>query len=76
MADGGSESSIKTQMPGRVVRILVAEGDKVAEGQAAIVLEAMKMENEMKCPREGTVKRICVSEGQQVESRTVLIELG
>lgn len=74
MAEGAGSSSLKTQMPGRIVRVLVAEGDAVLEGQPVIVVEAMKMENELKSPCEGTVESICVAEGDQVQARTVLIE--
>jgi biotin carboxyl carrier protein len=61
-------------MPGRVVRILVAEGDEVSEGEPVIVVEAMKMENELAAPRDGVVARICVESGAQVEAKTVLVE--
>ena len=74
MAEGAGASSIKTQMPGRIVRILVAEGDRVVEGQPVIVVEAMKMENELKSPCDGTVETVRVSEGDQVQARTVLID--
>lgn len=76
MADGAGENSIKTQMPGRIVRILVDEGEEVEEGQAMIVVEAMKMENELKSPVTGCVVKICVAEGDQVQARTTLIEFG
>ncbi len=76
MAEGAGERSLKTQMPGRVVRLLVSEGEEVTEGQPLIVVEAMKMENEMKSPCDGTVLRLCVEEGEQVQARSVLIELG
>ena len=76
MADGAGENSIKTQMPGRIVRILVSEGDTVSEGQPLIVVEAMKMENELKSPVDGTVAKLCVEEGDQVQARSTLIELG
>lgn len=75
MADGGTDSVVKTQMPGRIVRILVAEGEMVQEGQAMIVVEAMKMENELKSPCDGSVSKVCVVEGDQVQARTTLIEL-
>jgi len=75
MAAGAGADVIKTAMPGRVVRILVAEGDEVDKGAPVIVVEAMKMENELTAPRAGTVARICVSEGQQIEGKTVLVEL-
>jgi biotin carboxyl carrier protein len=74
----GSASSggaVKTQMPGRVVRVLVAEGDVVEKGTPLVVVEAMKMENEIKSPREGTISRIAVSEGEIVEARAVLVDL-
>ena len=74
MAEGAGSSSLKTQMPGRIVRVLVAEGEAVLEGEPVIVVEAMKMENELKSPCEGTVESICVAEGDQVQARTVLIE--
>lgn len=74
---GGASSggAVKTQMPGRVVRVLVAEGDEVEKGTPLVVVEAMKMENEIKSPREGTVTRVAVSEGDLVEARAVLIDL-
>ena len=62
-------------MPGLVVRITVAEGDQVQTGQGLIVMEAMKMENELRASGSGTVKRITVSEGSAVEKGTVLIVL-
>jgi len=74
MADGAGQNTIKTQMPGRIVRILVEEGAEVEEGQALIVVEAMKMENELKSPVTGTVSKVCVSEGDQVQARSTLIE--
>ena len=75
MADGAGQNVVKTQMPGRIVRILVAAGDVVDEGDSLIVVEAMKMENELKATAAGTVSKICVSEGEQVQARTTLIEL-
>ena len=74
MAEGAGENAVKTQMPGRIVRILVEEGMPVEEGQALIVVEAMKMENELKSPVTGTVSKICVAEGDQVQARSTLIE--
>jgi biotin carboxyl carrier protein len=55
-------------MPGRVVRVLVEEGQEVEQGQGVLVLEAMKMENEVAAPRAGTVGRIRVSTGDKVET--------
>ena len=67
----GSEN-IVTQMPGKVVRVLVGEGDDVAAGQGIIVVEAMKMENEIAASKDGTVARLNVEPGQSVEGGTVL----
>ena len=64
---------IKAPMPGRVVRILVKVGDEVALKQGVVVVEAMKMENELGAPKAGRVKDIAVTEGQSVEAGRVLI---
>jgi biotin carboxyl carrier protein len=74
----GSEGSaaVRTAMPGRVVRVLVAVGDVVEKGSPLVVVEAMKMENELKAPRAGTVLKVAVSPGQLVDSRAILVELG
>jgi len=62
-------------MPGLVVRVDVAVGDVVAGGQALVVMEAMKMENELRAPAAGTVKRVAVAPGTAVEKGAVLVEL-
>jgi pyruvate carboxylase subunit B len=62
-------------MPGLIVRIAVAEGDTVHAGQGLIVMEAMKMENELRAPGNGTVRRVTVAPGTAVEKGTILIEL-
>ena len=59
-------------MPGKVVRILVQAGDKVAAGQGLLVVEAMKMQNEIRSPKGGTVERLHVKEGQLVNAGEVL----
>ena len=69
--DGHTE--IKTAMPGKVVRILKSTGDAVAKGEGVIVVEAMKMQNEMKAPRDGTVGGIRVAEGDTVGAGDVLV---
>jgi biotin carboxyl carrier protein len=69
--DGLAE--IKTAMPGKVVRILVAEGDSVAKGDGVIVVEAMKMQNEMKSPKDGIIATIKVAEGDTVEAGALLL---
>lgn len=75
MGGGAAGGAIVTQMPGRIVSILVEEGQAVAKGDPVIVVEAMKMENQLKASAAGTVKSIRVSEGQLVESKTTLIVL-
>jgi len=65
--------SIVAPMPGRVVRILVGSGDEVAARQPLVVVEAMKMENELRSPRAGRVTEVAVSEGASVEAGRVLI---
>ena len=64
---------IKSPMPSRVVKILKANDDGVKEGEGVIVIEAMKMESELKSPIEGKVKEVKVKEGDAAESGTVLV---
>lgn len=66
-------AQVKAPMPGLVVRILVQPGQAVSEGEGLVVLEAMKMENELKSAGSGTVDRILVSAGQAVEKGALLI---
>lgn len=60
-------------MPGRIVSVLVAKGDRVTARQPVVVIEAMKMENELRSPREGTVKEVAVVAGATVEAGIVLV---
>jgi len=60
-------------MPGRVVRVLVREHDAVQAGQGVVVVEAMKMQNELKSPKQGTVQKILVAEGASVNAGDVLL---
>ena len=64
---------LKAPMPGKVVKVLVAAGDTVQQGQGLIVVEAMKMENELKSPKDGVVSEVAASEGQAVESGAKLL---
>ena len=66
---------ISTSMPGRVVRLLVQEGDEVEAGTGVIVIEAMKMQNELKVSRDGRVSAILVKEGQAVEAAEALLRI-
>ncbi len=71
----GGAGALITQMPGKIVKIFVKEGDEVKKGQTVIILEAMKMENEIKCGVDGKVKLISVKEGQALEAGTLMIEI-
>lgn len=68
-----SAGAIKAPMPGLVVKLMVSEGDVVAKGQGVIVVEAMKMENEIATPVDGTVKAIKVVAGQAVNKSDLMI---
>ena len=68
------ESDIKAPMPGRVLDIMLDIGVSVVKGESVLVLEAMKMENVIKSPTDGVVKRIAVEKNQAVEKNEVLIE--
>ena len=65
--------SVLAPMPGRVVRILVSPGDTVAARQGVVVVEAMKMENELRSPKAGTVREVSVTTGTSVEAGRVLV---
>ena len=69
-ADGVSE--IKTAMPGKLVRVLVEAGSEIQKGEPVLVVEAMKMQNEMKAPKDGVVKEIRFAEGATVNAGDVL----
>jgi biotin carboxyl carrier protein len=62
-------------MPGRVVRVLVARGDAVRKGTGLVILEAMKMENEIQAQADGTVDEIFVEPGQTVEAGADLVHI-
>ncbi len=66
---------IKAPMPGKVVRVLVGAGDLVTAGAGLVVVEAMKMENELRAPRPGRVLETAVREGQAVETGALLVVL-
>lgn len=71
---GFSQKDLKSGMPGKIIQIKVKEGDSVQEGDPLLVMEAMKMENELRAPSEAKIKKIHVSGGDAVEKGTVLIE--
>jgi biotin carboxyl carrier protein len=72
----GASHAVKAPMPGRVMRVLVAVGDRVTARQGVVVVEAMKMENELRSPRDGTVKEVGVVAGATVETGAVLVVIG
>ena len=71
--DGVAE--IRTAMPGKIVRVLVAAGDAVEKGDGIIVVEAMKMQNELKSPKTGSVSEIRFAEGATVAAGDVLVTI-
>lgn len=73
-AGSGTEGPQKltSSMPGKIVRVLAAEGDKISAGQGIAVVEAMKMQNEIRSPKEGTLKKLLARPGMNVNAGEVL----
>lgn len=69
----GGDGTVVSPMPGKVIKVLVAEGDEVTSGAPVAVVEAMKMENELSAPRAGVVQKVYVQPGDAVESGAKLI---
>ena len=69
------EFNLKAPMPGLVVAVPVEEGQEVKKGQVLLILESMKMQNELKSPRDGTVHRIKAKPGETVEQKQTLLSL-
>mgnify|MGYP005644257631 FL=1 len=72
---GKKSGVISANIPGKVVTIEVSEGDEVSEGKVVLILEAMKMQNEITAPISGTVKQINCQEGQSIEANIPLMEI-
>lgn len=72
---GEGREAVKAPMPGKVIRLLVAEGDEAAAGQGLVVVEAMKMQNEIKAPRAGRIVSIAVKAHEAVNAGSVLLML-
>lgn len=70
-----SEKKIISPMPGKVVKVMVSEGDTIKEGETAVIISAMKMESEYKAPMNGKVKKVHVKDGDTINSNQILIEL-
>ncbi|MCP4705919.1 MAG: biotin/lipoyl-binding protein [candidate division Zixibacteria bacterium] len=71
----GEKDKVFAPMPGKVVKLLVSEGDEVTKKQPLVIVEAMKMENQVNSPSDGKVKKINFSDGDQVDTDTPIIEL-
>jgi len=71
-----SGSTVKSPMPGTVLRVNVSQGERVHQGQAILTLEAMKMENEISAPKDGKLISLFVKQGDSVQGGDVLFEIG
>jgi biotin carboxyl carrier protein len=70
--DDHGPKKLTAPMPGKIVRVLVSQGDQVESGAGVLVVEAMKMQNEIKSPKKGTIQKILVGEGAAVNAGDVL----
>ncbi|MEM0517264.1 MULTISPECIES: acetyl-CoA carboxylase biotin carboxyl carrier protein subunit [Aequorivita] len=75
LGNASVEDEIHAPMPGIILEVNVAEGDKVEKGDFLCVLEAMKMENTLTAPRDGVIKSVNISKGETVDKGKLLIEL-
>ncbi len=73
---GGEGTPVKAALPGNVLKVLVSEGDNISEGDVIAVVEAMKMETEIKSPVSGTVKSVEIEVGNKVQNGQVLVTIG
>jgi biotin carboxyl carrier protein len=72
----GGATQLRAIIPGRIVAVAVAPGDTVVPGQQLLVIEAMKMQNELRAPRAGVIARVVVGPGQTVDLGDLLVEIG
>lgn len=72
---GGEDGDLVTQMPGKIVKVLVEPGQEVKKGDTVLILEAMKMENEIKSNCDGVVSNIYAKEGEAVENGFLMMEI-
>ena len=70
---GGGPLEVRAVIPGKVVAVSVVAGDRVVAGQQLLVVEAMKMQNELRAPRDGTIERVGVAEGVKIEIGDLLV---
>jgi biotin carboxyl carrier protein len=76
VSDGDGPERVAAPMPGKIVRLLVAPGETVVKGQGVAVVEAMKMENELRARRSGTVLDVLVREGASIEAGAAVMVIG
>lgn len=69
------KSEIKAFMPGKIIKILAVKGEEVLKGQAVLILEAMKMQNEIKSPQKGVIKEIAPKVGESIETGSLLFSV-
>lgn len=69
------EGQLNAPMPGKILEIMVSEGDSVEMGDSVAILEAMKMENELKAPISGTISQISAAEGDSLEKNALILEI-
>ena len=72
----GAGECVTAPMPGNILKVSVSVGDRVAEGQALVILEAMKMENEIMAPCAGTVTQVLISKGATVDTGAAMVVIG
>jgi biotin carboxyl carrier protein len=71
--EAAGRQQVAAPMPGKVVRLLVQQGDRVEAGQGLLVVEAMKMQNEIRSPKSGRIERLLAKEGQSVNAGEILL---
>jgi biotin carboxyl carrier protein len=74
-ASSGTGSPVNSKMPGKIITVLVSNGQSVTEGQPLLKMEALKMEMNVSAPKSGVVSEVCVTDGQQVAVNDVLVRL-
>ena len=74
-AAAGAGEKVAAPMPGTIVSVNVSEGQSVKKGDVLVVLEAMKMENEIKAPRDGSISSVAVSKGASVDTGATLVTI-
>lgn len=76
LSDASEAVVIRSPMPGLILNVLVEEGERISKGQTVVILESMKMENELRAGRDGVVTRVHVGKGDSVEKNQELVAVG